>query len=268
MKTGKTLENVLAKATPTLKAKIEQWRPVIGYDGLYEVSNFGRLRSLSRDITNRWGKITHIEERILSQATTVYGYKQVNLCKEGKIKSLKVHRLVAEAFIPNPNTLPCINHKDEVKTNNNVSNLEWCTWEYNTMYGTRVERCAQTQRENRGKSVDMYSLDGTFLKHYLCMNDTFQDGYNVSSVKSCCDGQSIATKGVTFRYSWDRFKVRSNLRGSTLIYRYIKGVFDKVYTGYSSAAKENHISERRIKRVLRENGRIAENDFVLSLSKN
>lgn len=268
MLTGKKYEEVLSKASPSLRAKIEQWMPVKGYEGLYEVSNFGRLRSLSRDVVNRWGGITHIEERILLQSTTVYGYKQVNLSNEGKSKSLKVHRLVAEAFIPNPNNLPCINHKDEIKTNNNVGNLEWCTWEYNAMYGTRAERCVQTQRENRGKSVDMYSLDGTFLKHYLCMNDTIQDGYNASSVKSCCDGQSIATKGVTFRYSNEKFKVYSNLRGSTLIYRYVKGIYDKAYSGYESAAKENHISTKRMKSVLKEHGCITKDDVLLSLCRN
>lgn len=115
----------------------EVFRPVEGYEGLYEVSNLGRVKSL------KWGK-----ERILKPGMDGCGYLKANLYKEGKIKHFMVHRLVAQAFIPNPEGLPQINHKDEDKTNNRVDNLEWCTAKYNSNYGTRIEQMVQSRIKN------------------------------------------------------------------------------------------------------------------------
>lgn len=98
----------------------EEWRPVKGYEGLYEVSNTGKVRSLY------FGKT-----RILSPCKNSQGYLQAVLCKDKVPKGLRVHRLVASAFIPNPNNKPEVNHIDGNKANNNVDNLEWCTREYN-----------------------------------------------------------------------------------------------------------------------------------------
>lgn len=250
-----------------MENKEEVWKPIMGYKGFYEVSNLGNVRSIGRMVKNRWGGETYVKGKTMTQSVTAYGYKQVKLVKDGEVKSAKVHRLVAEAFISNPENLPCINHKDEVKTNNVVNNLEWCTSKYNTLYGTRVERCAKYQRENKGRPVDMYSLDGTFLQHYDYINETAKDGYNPASVLSCCKGKSISTKGVTFRFTGEKFRVYSELRGSLLIYRYINGKYDKAYSGYQSAANDNHIDVRRMKRHLDTSGFIAKNEVVLSLTK-
>ena len=111
--------------------KKEYWKPVVGYEGLYEVSNLGRVKSL------KFGK-----ERILKPQKDTSGYLCVTLCKNNNQCQFKVHRLVAEAFIPNPNNLPQTNHKDECKTNNIASNLEWCDRKYNVNYGTRTKRVA------------------------------------------------------------------------------------------------------------------------------
>ena len=109
--------------------KKEYWKSVVGYEGLYMVSNWGRVKSI------KFGK-----ERILKPVTNSSGYLLVGLYKNNIEKKYSVHRLVAEAFIPNPYNLPQVNHKDENKQNNVVSNLEWCTHEYNNTYGTRIER--------------------------------------------------------------------------------------------------------------------------------
>lgn len=101
-----------------LKSGTEEWKPVIGYEGLYEVSNLGRVRNIK---TNR----------LVMQSVVVSGYKRVTLYKKNNPKSKLVHRLVAEAFLPNPNNLRVVNHKDENKLNNVVTNLEWCTQSYN-----------------------------------------------------------------------------------------------------------------------------------------
>lgn len=104
-----------------LKSGTEEWRPIIEYEGLYEVSNLGRVRNIK----------TH---KLVMQSVVVSGYKRVTLYKENKPKTKLVHRLVAEAFLPNPNNLMVVNHKDCNKLNNIVTNLEWCTQSYNTSY--------------------------------------------------------------------------------------------------------------------------------------
>lgn len=120
----------------------ENWTPIKGYEGLYEVSDFGRVKSLQRTTTikNKRGETytRRHKEKILAQ--TLDGrsnYLQVMLCKDGKGKKHLVHRLVANAFIKNPLSLQEVNHIDEDKTNNFVDNLEWCTHKYNNNYGSK-----------------------------------------------------------------------------------------------------------------------------------
>lgn len=108
---------------------MEIYKDIEGYEGLYQISNEGRVKSI------RFGK-----ERLLKPKTERKGYLRVDLSKDGKQKSCLVHRLVAMAFIPNHTNLPQVNHKDEDKTNNRVDNLEWCDCTYNNNYGTAIER--------------------------------------------------------------------------------------------------------------------------------
>ena len=117
---------------------IEEWKRIKDYED-YEISNFGRIKSYKQD---KNGKITLGNK-------DKKGYLTKTLYNKDGCKTFKVHRLVAQAFIPNPNNLPQINHKDENKTNNNVKNLEWCTNKYNLNYGTRNKRAAKTM----GKKV-------------------------------------------------------------------------------------------------------------------
>ena len=115
---------------------MEEWKDIIGYEGKYQVSNIGNVRSLDYMHTGK--------TKELKQDTNRYGYKMVRLCKNGNMKAFSVHRLAAIAFIPNPSDYPQVNHKDENKSNNNVDNLEWCTNEYNHNYGTRNKRAAKS----------------------------------------------------------------------------------------------------------------------------
>lgn len=118
----------------------EVWKPIKDYEGLYEVSNEGNVRSLNYRQTGK--------TQVLKPQDQGQGYLFVRLCKNGKAKTCRVNRLVAAAFIPNPNNYPEVNHKNECKFCNCVWNLEWCTREYNNDYGTRVERAAKA---NKGK---------------------------------------------------------------------------------------------------------------------
>ena len=127
---------------------IEEWRPIVGYEGLYEVSSYGRVRSLDKYVKSKSKSYRLHKGKVLISEKNTRGYLSVVLSYNGKHKAITVHRLVAQAFIPNPNNLPEINHKDEDKTNNNVENLEWCDHKYNVNYGTRNIRAKETAIKN------------------------------------------------------------------------------------------------------------------------
>ena len=123
---------------------IEEWRKIVGYEGLYEVSSLGRVRSLDRyDERNHFRK-----GKVLSPIKDTGDYLKVNLYCNGKNKKCLVHRLVAQAFIENPDNLPEVNHKDEDKSNNRVDNLEFCDRKYNVNYGTAKIRSRDTKIKN------------------------------------------------------------------------------------------------------------------------
>lgn len=134
---------------------MEKWRDIEGYEGLYQVSDKGRVKSLPKMVSYPIGnkEFTKVPrgELIMSLSTTSRGYKQVGLHKDGKSKRVGVHRLVAKAFIPNPDDLPQVNHKDENPSNNDASNLEWCSAKYNANYGTARERIKATKAKNKRK---------------------------------------------------------------------------------------------------------------------
>ena len=121
----------------------EIWKAIPGFEGIYEVSDLGGVRSLDRVVTYKDGRIARFKGKVLKSRITKDGYFQVQLSKGDNPKTIKIHRLVAEVFIPNPHRLSEVNHKDEDKTNNDVSNLEWCSHEYNSRYGTRGQRIAK-----------------------------------------------------------------------------------------------------------------------------
>ena len=127
---------------------MEEWKSIPGYEGLYEVSNLGRVRSVDRYVKYLNGMIHLHKGKVLSPGIRSDGYLQVSLCCNGKYKTIAVHRLVAQAFIENPDNLPEINHKDEDKTNNSVDNLEWCDRSYNNTYGTRQDKVRDTNIKN------------------------------------------------------------------------------------------------------------------------
>ena len=127
---------------------IEEWRSIEGYEGLYEVSNTGQVRSLDRYVKGK-GKSYRLQKgKMLSPIKNKDGYLQVNLCCNGKNKMFLVHRLAAQAFLLNPDNLPEINHKDEDKTNNSVDNLEYCDRSYNINYGSRKDKVRDTAIKN------------------------------------------------------------------------------------------------------------------------
>ena len=126
----------------------EIWRPVNGFEGYYEVSNLGRVRSIDRVVVDKNGRKQFKKGTILKYRADRQGYNVIALSVNRHYTNKCVHTLVAETFIPNPDNLPQVNHKDEVKSNNCVDNLEWCTAKYNANYGNRNKKVAETNIKN------------------------------------------------------------------------------------------------------------------------
>lgn len=131
---------------------MEIFKPIKGYEGLYEVSNLGRVKSLPKYHHTRFSGYTE-KERILKCRIDSYGYQMVTLCKNKKQKNYLIHRLVANTFLENPYNYDSINHKDENKLNNCVENLEFCDRYYNNNYGTRNKRISNTLKNKKRLEV-------------------------------------------------------------------------------------------------------------------
>lgn len=186
------MENIKFKLRITGDIFFEVFQPVEEYEGLYEVSNYGNVRSLNYNHTGK--------ERILKPIKDSSGYPQVNLYKNGKRKMFQVHRLECEAFIPNPDNLSQVNHKDENKENNRVENLEWCTAGYNVNYGTRNKRIADKNRNGKlSIPVLQYSLNGEFIREFPSTMQAQRDlGFDNSNISKCCNGKLNSAYG----YKW------------------------------------------------------------------
>ena len=166
----------------------EEWKDIKDYEGLYQVSNWGRVKSLNYNGTRK--------PRLMTPSETKKGYLVVHLRKNGESKTCRVHRLVAKTFIPNPNNLPQINHLDEDKTNNRVENLEWCTSKDNCNHGTRNERRIKTQ----SKPVLQLSLSGDFIREWSSIAECGRNGFHQGLVCQCCNGKRKTHKGFRFMY--------------------------------------------------------------------
>lgn len=181
----------------------EIWKDVKGYEGLYQVSNFGRVKRLPYSITSRTPKgyvIKRFKGGFLKASIMANGYRRVTLYKDLNVKYMHVHRLVAEAFLPNPKNYPCVNHKDETRINNHVDNLEWCSYSYNNTYGTVKERCVKTYSKNHSRPVEMLSLSGEFLKTFKSVKEAalFIKG-TVSSIERALN----KTRKTAYGYIWN-----------------------------------------------------------------
>ena len=167
----------------------EIWKDIKDYEGYYQISNLGRIKSLPRNGTIK-------SERIIKGAISKNGYLRVCLQKNGIKTNFLVHRLVAEAFIPNPDNLPQVNHKDEDKTNNIYTNLEWCTASYNTNFGTCIERRIKKQ----SKKILQYTLDGEFVREWESIQECGRNGFNVGNICYCCQGKYKSSQGYIWKY--------------------------------------------------------------------
>ena len=187
---------------------IEIWRDIKDYEGLYQVSNWGRVKSFNYRNSGK--------ERIMKPVETKKGYLQVQLWKNGEQKWFKVHRLVATAFIPNPDNKPEVNHKiegEEGKTMNFVffnedgsidekrTTIEWNTSEENSNYGTRNERIAKTMINGKqSKKVLQLTKSGELVREWESTMECGRNGFHQGAVAACCRGERKSHKGFRWKY--------------------------------------------------------------------
>lgn len=171
----------------------EIWADIPGFEGLYQVSNTGNIKSFRKST-----KYGCQPEYILKPNLSTNGYYQVTLYNGSKRQKFTVHRLVAICFIPNPDNLPQVNHKDENPLNNRSDNLEWCTAAYNNAYGTAKLRSMLT----RSKMVEQFLPDGQFLARYVCASIAEHiTGISKNMIHECCNGSVKSACGYVWRYS-------------------------------------------------------------------
>ena len=164
----------------------EIYKPIKGYEGYYEISNLGNVKSLQRTIEREGGSTMVLTERVLKPNLTTAGYYHIGLRKGGKRKAYTIHRLIATTFIDNPEGLPQVNHIDEDKTNNRIDNLEWCTAKYNMNYSL-------------AKTVYQYTLSGELVKEWDSATTACKDGkYTAPNITNVCNGTYSHHKG----YKW------------------------------------------------------------------
>ena len=174
----------------------EEWRDIAGYEGLYMVSNLGRVKSLNY---NRTG-----QERTLKVAKNRYGYLYVNLSNGGISKNYTIHRLVAVTFLPNPENYNEINHKDENKENNCVQNLEWCSRKFNCNFGTRNKRASEKKRNDPKRSKPVLAISkesGLIIEYPSIMEAERVTGVSCGHIVLCCKGNRKSAGGYIWQYA-------------------------------------------------------------------
>ena len=175
----------------------EEWKDVVGYEGLYKVSNLGNVLSLIQK-----------KPRLLKPGKNNKGYLLVDLQVFKEHKRFLVHRLVAKAFIPNPYNLPQVNHKDECKTNNRVENLEWCSGTYNMNYGSAKYRISKilTNRKDLSKPVFQFDKNGKFICEYPSTSEAKRKtGINEGNICRVCQGERKSAGNFVWKYKNDYF---------------------------------------------------------------
>jgi len=178
---------------------MKEWKDVVGYEGLYSISSNGEVASLS--IRNRM--IDRPRLKILKDYSDKDGYYVVTLCKNNHKETYRVHRLVAIAFHNNFDNLPCVNHKDECKTNNNVENLEWCTVKYNSNYND----CAIKRGILQRIPIIQYSKKMELIKIWSGRIEIVKTlGFSGGNITSCCSGNRKYANNYIWRYENEKMK--------------------------------------------------------------
>lgn len=177
------------------------WRPVLGFESLYEVSNKGDIKSLNRVVNHpKSGKLT-LKGKLIRQQDNGRGYKQVTLYKEGNKYCKRVNRLVAESFLPNPEKLTQVAHLDETRWNNSLSNLKWVTPKENANFPKFKKRISKSNKNGKlSKRVIQKDLEKNIIKVWDSVSECGRNGFNQGNVSSCCRGEKQKYKNYYWSY--------------------------------------------------------------------
>lgn len=181
----------------------EIWKDIKDYEGLYQISNMGRVKSLPK--LKKTPTTTFMTKERIKKPCICKGYLRLGLKKNGHTKSFFVHCLVAQAFIGDANGLT-VNHKDENKLNNRADNLEYMTLAENIRYGGGIQRSAKSRTDNPliGTAVNQYTLDGVFIKRYISINQAKREnGFHKENISFCCQHKRNSSNGYIWRYDGD-----------------------------------------------------------------
>lgn len=241
----------------------EIWKDIPGYNGRYQASNLGRIRSVDRLVLKSNKSSEFFKGKILKPFVSTGGYLYVTISKDtNNFCPKRVHRIVAITFIPNPLNLPQINHINEDKTDNRVENLEWCTEKYNSNYGHRVEKFSSSNRNNPSlsKEVNQYDLDGNYLQSFPSAAEAARSiNLNIriagNRIAQCCRGfykKGNSAYGFLWKFSSERDKgiPIKKLQIGNPVYQYsLDNILIKKWDNASTAAAELNLSNANISRA-------------------
>lgn len=219
----------------------EIWKDIKNYENYYQVSNTGKIRSLDRVIKDIRSERLY-KGKVLKQSLCNWGYLTVSLKKSSKSKKFFVHRLVAEAFLPNPNMMEVVNHKDENKLNNCADNLEWSTLKDNMLYSKKSNK----------RSILQYDKTGKFIKIWDSITEAAKySKVDVSLISQCLSGKNASAANYVWRYYSDNFPTQIDINNLNFskrpVYQYnLDGIFLREWESGSSAEKTLHISPGNI----------------------
>ncbi len=193
----------------------EEWRDIPQFEGYYQASSQGRIRSIER-MVQKSGHLQKLQGVIIKPQRGTNGYLAVSLSKNGTVRQERVHRIIARTFIPNPDKLPEVNHINEDKTDNRVNNLEWVTIRVNRLYGTRLERTVKHRNQSgtkngmygrkgalnpRAKAIQQFTLNDSFVQEFSCIKEAAKTtGSNAALISRAAKGLLRQTNGFKWKY--------------------------------------------------------------------
>lgn len=255
--------------------KKELWKDVVGFEGLYQISSMGRIKTVPRISIDSLGRKMPIKERFVRISVSKQtGYPVASISKKGKQYKLCIHRIIAEAFIPNPNNLPCVNHKDQDRGHSVLENLEWCTYSYNNSYGDANKKRKETLRKRligKHKIIYQFTKEGELVRLFVHGVRQMEEelGYKIGY---CLTGTSKTSHGFIFSYS-DNFSylVDTPQRHQKYVYKVDdEGKIIDRYKSVSEAARVNGIDRHALSRTKKIDGIVCfkEMKFVVEEKQN
>jgi len=188
---------------------MEIWKDIEGYEGIYQVSNCGRIKGLQRFASRKSGGSVSVKETIRKQGNNGHGYAFVPLSSGGVVRNYYVHRLVATAFIPNPERKNTVNHISGIKADNRVENLEWATQSENSQHGFDTGLIVQNRgKDNPGsRPVLQFASNGELVAEYVSLQDAFEKtGIHSQNIGCACTGKYMQSGGFTWKYKEAKYE--------------------------------------------------------------